>query len=214
MLQGTAKLAQACRLPSPHITSLQLVTPPHCVGNHQQSLAVPCARWQRRWRSAAPKLPAATAAASEQGGPEDAPELGEEARERAYVRALLLAFFASQNRSLFAGEPPAARLAASRPACSRASGVPRFTAGAPGPHAAKCFVEVVVEMYQQGATVDDVKVALSLAGLQHGGQLLSPLDEASWPASGLLLCSGVPRPCLQHPNAGLRLAARLCLDVQ
>lgn len=152
MLQGTAKLAQACRLPSPHIASLQLATPPHCVGNHQQSLAVPYARWQRRWRSAAPKLPAATAAASEQGGPEDAPELGEEARERAYVRALLLAFFASQNRSLFA---------------------------------AKCFVEVVVEMYQQGATVDDVKVALSLAGLQHGGQLLSPLDEdilLSWVA--------------------------------
>jgi hypothetical protein len=28
-----------------------------------------------------------------------------EARERCFVQALLLAFFASQNRSLFAGEP-------------------------------------------------------------------------------------------------------------
>lgn len=60
------------------------------------------------------------------------------------MRALLLTFFASQNRSLFA---------------------------------AKCMVEVVIEMYRQGVSVDDVKVALSLAGLQHHGKLLNPIDE-------------------------------------
>ncbi|KAL4423032.1 hypothetical protein ABPG77_002066 [Micractinium sp. CCAP 211/92] len=63
--------------------------------------------------------------------------------------------------------------------------------------AAKCFVEVVIEMYQQGASVDDVKVALSLAGLQHGGKLLSPLDEdilLSWVAVVMMALQmvGVP----------------------
>lgn len=41
------------------------------------------------------------------------------------MRSLLLAWFASQNRSLFA---------------------------------ARCLVEVVIEMYQEGVTVDDVAV--------------------------------------------------------
>lgn len=46
-------------------------------------------------------------------------------QERRFVRSLLLAWFASQNRSLFA---------------------------------ARCLVEVVIEMYQEGVTVDDVAV--------------------------------------------------------
>lgn len=50
---------------------------------------------------------------------------GEAGRERRFVHALLLAWFASQNRSLFA---------------------------------ARCLVEVVVEMYREGVTVDDVAV--------------------------------------------------------
>ncbi|KAL4428301.1 hypothetical protein ABPG75_002390 [Micractinium tetrahymenae] len=135
--------------------------------NPHQSRAAPAAPWagKRHWQAAARRLaPATAAAATGAGSPEGAPLTGEEARERAYVRALLLAFFASQNRSLFA---------------------------------AKCFVEVVIEIYQQGATVDDVKVALSLAGLQHGGQLLSPMDEdilLSWVAVVMMALQmvGVP----------------------
>lgn len=49
----------------------------------------------------------------------------EAGQERRFVRALLLAWFASQNRSLFA---------------------------------ARCLVEVVIEMYREGVTVDDVAV--------------------------------------------------------
>lgn len=47
----------------------------------------------------------------------------------------------------------------------------------PATPAAKCLVEVVVEMYREGVTLDDAKVMLSLASLQHGGQLLKPMDE-------------------------------------
>ena len=50
---------------------------------------------------------------------------GEAGRERRFTRALLLAWFASQNRSLFA---------------------------------ARCLVEVVLEMYREGVSVDDVAV--------------------------------------------------------
>lgn len=50
----------------------------------------------------------------------------DELQERRFLRALLLAFFASQNRSLMA---------------------------------AKCFVEVVLAMYREGVTVDEVAVS-------------------------------------------------------
>ncbi|PSC70908.1 hypothetical protein C2E20_5721 [Micractinium conductrix] len=101
-------------------------------------------------------------AAGGQGGSLDE----DEARERRFVRALLLAYFASQNRSLFA---------------------------------AKCMAEVVIQMYREGVTVDDVKVALSLAGLQHGGQLLSPVDEdvlVSWVAVIMMALQMVGVPLL------------------
>lgn len=159
-------------------------------------------------------MAAATAAApdSGQGSPDEGPDRGEEARERAYVRALLLAFFASQNRSLFAGKPRAPALSGTgappRPAARRHGALPACCVPPsvclpaclrlPAPPAAKCFVEVVIEMYQQGASVDDVKVALSLAGLQHGGQLLSPLDEASRPCLGLLPCKGTAPVCSER----------------
>ena len=51
-------------------------------------------------------LPATTSAASSHARCRPAPPLLQaetEARERCFVQALLLAFFASQNRSLFAG---------------------------------------------------------------------------------------------------------------
>jgi hypothetical protein len=38
-------------------------------------------------------------------------------------------------------------------------------------------VEVVVEMYREGVTLEDAKLLLSLASLQQGGQLLGPMDE-------------------------------------
>lgn len=81
------------------------------------------------------------------------------------------------------------------------------------PLAAKCFVEVVIEMYQQGASVDDVKVALSLAGLQHGGKLLSPLDEASGLRLCLLPCKGTVMPLPDHRvlACGTRRAVATCV---
>ncbi len=61
------------------------------------------------------------------------------------MRSLLLAWFASQNRSLFA---------------------------------ARCLVEVVIEMYRDGVTVDDVAVRRSgrwpLAGGLGGSRLVDP----------------------------------------
>ncbi|KAI3428594.1 hypothetical protein D9Q98_007417 [Chlorella vulgaris] len=43
--------------------------------------------------------------------------------------------------------------------------------------AAKCLVEVVTDMYRRGVTLEDVKLMLSLASLQNGGQMLTALDE-------------------------------------
>ncbi|EFN55333.1 expressed protein [Chlorella variabilis] len=88
----------------------------------------------------------------------------DDVEERRWVRALILAYLASLNRSLFA---------------------------------AKCLVEVVVEMYREGVTLDDAKVMLSLASLQHGGQLLKPMDEdilLSWVAVIMIALQAVGVP--------------------
>jgi hypothetical protein len=108
----------------------------------------------------------------------------EDGRERRYVRALVLAYLASLNRSLFAGGPaPASRSPCGPPGGWPPSLPPRLrllvlnaSVDRPAP-AAKCLVEVVVEMYREGVTLEDAKLLLSLASLQQGGQLLGPMDE-------------------------------------
>ena len=85
---------------------------------------------------------AGTSAVELQAAPSDAD--ADAGQERRFVRALLLAWFASQNRSLCA---------------------------------ARCLVEVVIEMYREGVTVDDVAVRLwaarRLACVAHGFDCLA-----------------------------------------
>jgi hypothetical protein len=57
-------------------------------------------------------------------------------------------------------------------------------------------VEVVTDMYRRGVTLEDVKLMLSLASLQNGGQMLTALDEVrGGEVPGGCSC------CLVHPVA-------------
>ncbi|GAB4814423.1 hypothetical protein N2152v2_001469 [Parachlorella kessleri] len=98
----------------------------------------------------------------------------EDAVEQGYRKALLLAWFASQSKALFA---------------------------------AKCLVETVVQMYRAGYTLDDVKLSISLGGLEYGGQLLSPLHEdllLSWVAIVMMTLKQVGVPLSNEGAARLQ----------
>ena len=122
-----------CRVPQPATRPCR-VSAVHATPIHGAALAPAGLRPRRRaavaqWRHAAA------------GAADDAADA---AQERAYVTALLLAFIAAQNRSLFA---------------------------------ARCLVEIVVEMYRAGLRVDDVAVrpCCAATALHDGG---------SWEARG------------------------------
>ncbi|KAK9832512.1 hypothetical protein WJX81_003538 [Elliptochloris bilobata] len=81
-----------------------------------------------------------------------------------YLRALLLAYLASQNRSLFA---------------------------------ARCLVQTCIEAHRSGISLRDLEGALTVAGLQSGGQLLAPLEQEtalSWAGFALLTLEAIGVP--------------------
>lgn len=65
-------------------------------------------------------------------------------------------------------------------------------------------METLAQMYVAGLTLRDIELALSVARLSSGGQLVEPLEQEillSWCAMALLACESVGAPL---PPAAVR----------